>query len=664
MRRLLIANRGEIAVRVARTARRMGIRTIAVYSDADAGALFVDACDEAHRLGGALPRESYLDAARVLATARAARADAIHPGYGFLSENEAFARACGDAGIVFVGPPPAAIAAMGSKSAAKRIMERAGVPLVPGYHGDDQSDDLLAREAQKIGYPVLVKATAGGGGKGMKVAEDAAGFGAALASARREARASFGDDRVLVEKYLTSPRHIEIQVFADSQGHAIHLNERDCSVQRRHQKVLEEAPAPGMTPQRRRAMGDAAVAAAKAIGYVGAGTVEFIAELDGRFFFMEMNTRLQVEHPVTEMITGLDLVEWQLRVARGEPLPLAQDAVRLDGHAIEARIYAEDPQRGFLPSIGAIAHWRMPQTSADVRVDTGFRAGDAVSPYYDPMLAKLIVHGEDRNAALQHMRAALAQCEVVGVTTNVAFLERLVALPAFAEAQIDTGFIARHRDALLAPSGDAPVALLVAAVAEWRMPAPAAGCDADIHSPWNAVDAWWQNSLAHHVAFDFDDATGRHRVALWPGRDDRLRARIAEREFVLLLEHVGEGRVTMQVDGARVVGTVVARGDERYVFGEGLRHRGRRADPLAEHDPVEDGGGHLRAPMSGTIVAVLAKPGEVVAKTAPLVVLEAMKMEHTIVAPHAGTVTAVNCAVGERVAEGADLVDLDKAPGD
>jgi 3-methylcrotonyl-CoA carboxylase alpha subunit len=470
---------------------------------------------------------------------------------------------------------------------------------------------------------------------------------------------------MLVEKYLTSPRHIEFQVFADTQGHAIHLNERDCSVQRRHQKVLEEAPAPGMTPERRRAMGDTAVAAAKAIGYVGAGTVEFIAEPDGRFFFMEMNTRLQVEHPVTEMITGLDLVEWQLRVACGEPLPLAQDAVRLDGHAIEARIYAEDPQREFLPAIGAIAHWRMPAATADVRVDTGFRAGDAVSPYYDPMLAKLIVHGADRDAALQRMRAALAQCEIVGVTTNVAFLERLVALPAFAEARIDTGFIARHRDALLAPAGDPAAALLAAAVAEWRMPLPGAGGDVDIHSPWNAVDAWWQNSLAHHVAFDFDDAAGRHRVALWPGQDgDRVRARIAERDFALVVQHVDGRRVAMQVDGARVVATVFAHGDERYVFGEGLRHRWQRVDPLAEHDPVDDSGGHLRAPMSGTIVAVLTKPGERVAKAAPLVVLEAMKMEHTIVAPHAGTVSAINCAVGERVPEGADLVDLEKAPGD
>src|SRR5689334_14494830 len=424
---LLIANRGEIAVRVARTARRMGIRTIGVYSDADAHALHVEACDEAYRIGPPAPRESYLNGEAIIATARRSGAQAIHPGYGFLSENEDFAAACARAGLVFVGPPPAAIAAMGSKSAAKMIMSRAGVPLVPGYHGDDQDPARLAREAEAIGYPVLIKATAGGGGKGMKIVERAADFAAALASARREARASFGDDRVLLEKYLVAPRHIEIQVFADTHGNAVHLFERDCSVQRRHQKVLEEATAPGMTQATRAAMGDAAVASARAIGYVGAGTVEFIVpatfQRDGAFYFMEMNTRLQVEHPVTEMVTGLDLVEWQLRVAAGEPLPLAQRDIRARGHAIEARIYAEDPSRGFLPSIGRIAYWRMPPPSMHVRVDTGFRAGDDVSPYYDPMLAKLIVWGEDRDCARERLVEALGGCQVVGVSTNLDLLE-------------------------------------------------------------------------------------------------------------------------------------------------------------------------------------------------------------------------------------------------
>ena len=402
--KILIANRGEIACRVARTARRMGIRTVAVYSDADADALHVAACDEAWRLGPPPPRDSYLNGDAIIAIAKKTGAQAIHPGYGFLSENEEFAAKCVREGIVFIGPPPSAIAAMGSKSAAKNIMGKAGVPLVPGYHGDDQDPALLLREASGIGYPVLIKATAGGGGKGMKIVERKADFAAALASAQREAKSGFGDDRVLIEKYLSSPRHIEIQVFADGHGDAVYLFERDCSVQRRHQKVLEEAPAPGMKPEHRRAMGEAAVACAKAIGYVGAGTVEFIAAdsfaRDGAFYFMEMNTRLQVEHPVTEMITGEDLVEWQLRVASGERLPKRQDEITLSGHAIEARIYAEDPDRGFLPSIGTLAHLRAPATGPAVRVDTGVRAGDEISPYYDPMIAKLIVHGEDRPAAL------------------------------------------------------------------------------------------------------------------------------------------------------------------------------------------------------------------------------------------------------------------------
>src|SRR5512135_1346334 len=418
-RKILIANRGEIACRIARTARRMGVETVAVYSDADARALHVEACDLAWRIGPAAPRESYLDGDAIIHAALATGAGAIHPGYGFLSENEHFATACLRAGLAFVGPPPAAIAAMGSTSEAKSIMARAGVPVVPGYHGDDQDPRLLAQEAGRIGYPVLIKATAGGGGKGMKVATGPGEFAQALASAQREARGSFGDDRVLLERYLRSPRHIEIQVFGDAQGNVVHLFERDCSVQRRHQKVLEEAPAPGMPAGRRRAMGEAAVAAAKAIGYVGAGTVEFISEQDGTFYFMEMNTRLQVEHPVTEMITGLDLVEWQLRVAAGERLPLAQGELSLRGHAIEARIYAEDPERDFLPSVGRIAYLRTPETSAEVRIDTGVREGDTISRFYDPMIAKLVVRGADRATALSRLGSALADYRVVGVATNI-----------------------------------------------------------------------------------------------------------------------------------------------------------------------------------------------------------------------------------------------------
>ncbi len=663
--KILIANRGEIACRVARTARRMGIRTVAVYSDADVGALHVEVCDEARRLGPAAPRESYLNGAAIIGIARSTGAQAIHPGYGFLSENVEFASACAAAGIVFIGPPPEAIAAMGSKSAAKTIMAKAGVPLVPGYHGDDQDPLRLAREADATGYPVLIKATAGGGGKGMKIVTRADEFPAALASAQREAKASFGDERVLIERYLSSPRHIEIQVFADTQGNAVHLFERDCSVQRRHQKVLEEAPAPGMTPERRRAMGEAAVAAAQAIGYVGAGTVEFIAEQDGRFYFMEMNTRLQVEHPVTEMITGLDLVEWQLRVAAGQALPLAQDALNINGHAIEARLYAEDPERGFLPSIGTLVHWRMPAPTPQVRVDTGVRDGDEVSPFYDPMLAKLIVWGEDRQVACARMLAALAGCEVVGVATNVALLERIVAHEAFASGRVDTGLIERHREALFPAAGPVPErALLAAAVAEFigiefdaREAAQASG---DPYSPWHVRDAWWANSDRHGVALCYADAAERVELQVRPAGDHRLRVRLPEREVMVSFDEV-DGRLVLDVDDTTLSATVIADGEMRQVFAGGVRRRLQLVDPLAHAADDEPGGGHLTAPMSGAVVAVLVAPGDRVSKGAPLIVLEAMKMEHTIVAPADGVVAAVNFRIGDRVAEGADLVDIEEA---
>ncbi|MEO7010313.1 MAG: biotin carboxylase N-terminal domain-containing protein, partial [Caldimonas sp.] len=528
-KKILIANRGEIACRVAATARRLGIRTVAVYSDADAAAKHVLACDEAVRIGPAAPKESYLRGDRIIEAARATGAQAVHPGYGFLSENEDFAQACADAGLVFIGPPPAAIRAMGLKAAAKALMQKAGVPLVPGYHGADQDPALLKREAARIGYPVLIKASAGGGGKGMRIVAAADAFDTALAACKREAANSFGNDAVLVERYVTRPRHIEIQLFADAHGHCVYLFERDCSVQRRHQKVLEEAPAPGISEARRREMGEAAVAAARAVGYVGAGTVEFIAEpvdADGanesnrpngsalpgdlRFFFMEMNTRLQVEHPVTEAITGLDLVEWQLRIAAGEPLPLRQDELHIRGHAIEARISAENPEAGFLPATGTLEVYRLPPAAeferGDVRVDGGVREGDTITPYYDPMIAKLIVWGSDRAQALARLDAALAATHIVGVHTNVAFLRRVVASPSFANADLDTALIERERAVLFQQPG-LPLEVAAAGVVAHALASEQRLEDAD---PWSRRDGWRLHGSALR-RFDIE-ADGTHHV--------------------------------------------------------------------------------------------------------------------------------------------------------
>ena len=664
--KILIANRGEIACRVARTARRMGMRTVAVYSDADATAMHVAACNEAYRLGPAAPRESYLNGEAIIAAARASRAQAVHPGYGFLSENEGFAAAVAAAGFVFVGPPPAAIRAMGSKSEAKTIMSKAGVPVVPGYHGAEQDDARLLERADAIGYPVLIKASAGGGGKGMRIVERRDAFVAAVASARREAKAGFGDERVLLEKYLQRPRHIEIQVFADAHGQCVHLFERDCSVQRRHQKVLEEAPAPGMTSERRGRMGAAAVAAAKAIGYAGAGTVEFIvpdvADGNESFYFMEMNTRLQVEHPVTEMITGLDLVEWQFRVAAGERLPLAQEQIAFHGHAIEARIYAEDPDRDFLPSIGRIAYLRTPQTSAQLRIDTGVREGDEISRYYDPMIAKLVASGEDRPAALRRLKAALAEYRVAGVTTNVAFLQRVLGHEAFANGRVDTGLIARHHAALFPPpSAPSANVLAIAALGELASLREAAAACAraseDPWSPWHALDTWWLNSDRYAITVTLEAGGVGYPVRV-RAHGNAFALNVLGRDIAATLASVG-GELRVELDGVELAAEVVSRDEERYVFCGGESQRLRVVDPLAHSGEEEANAGHLAAPMSGTVVAVLVRPGESVAKGAPLLILEAMKMEHTITAPAAGTVSAVNYRIGDQVSEGADLIDLD-----
>ena len=666
-KKILIANRGEIACRVIRTARRLGVKTVAVYSEADAGAHHVSLADEAYCIGPAAARESYLRGDRILAAAKQSGAEGLHPGYGFLSENAEFAEACAKAGVVFIGPPAAAIRAMGDKSAAKDIMGKAGVPLVPGYHGAEQEAALLQREADRIGYPVLIKASAGGGGKGMRIVEAAAEFADALASCQRESKASFGDERVLLEKYLTRPRHIEIQVFADARGEAIFLFERDCSVQRRHQKVLEEAPAPGMSQARRNSMGEAAVAAAKAIGYVGAGTVEFIAEPDtgggaGTFYFMEMNTRLQVEHPVTEMITGLDLVEWQLRVASGEPLPRTQDELALSGHALEARIYAEDPAKNFLPSTGRITHLGAPAESRHVRIDTGVRAGDAITPYYDPMIAKLIVWDTDRAAALARMRSALEQFQVVGVTTNTEFLARLVACEAFATADLDTGLIERHRGELLPEpptAGDEVLAL--AALAELlaieRRAQERAAASGDPYSPWGACDGWRLNQDNHHILV-FRQGEHEHAVTAHY-RPGRFELELPGGRHTLTGAWRADGSLMAWLEDSMLQANVVQTGQVLDIFFRGTRYRLELHDPALHEVETEAHSGNLTAPMPGKIIAVLTKVGAQVEKGTPLIILEAMKMEHTIIAPRKGTVKDINYKVGEQVAEGAELLGFE-----
>ncbi len=652
--KILIANRGEIACRVARTARRLGVRTVAVYTDADGDALHVSVADEARRV------ENYLEIAAVLAAARDSRAEAIHPGYGFLSENAEFAAACRAAGIVFIGPSPEAIAAMGDKAAAKRLMEKAGVPLVPGYHGEKQDAAFLEKEAARIGFPVLIKPSAGGGGKGMKVATGKSSFAAQLEASKREAKSSFGDDRVLIERYLERPRHIEVQVFGDTQGNVVHLFERDCSVQRRHQKVLEEAPAPGLSATKRMEMGEAAVAGARAVGYSGAGTIEFIAEQDGRFYFMEMNTRLQVEHPVTEMITGLDLVEWQLRVAAGEPLPATQEKLVFRGHAIEARIYAEDPARDFLPATGRIAHLRFPDESARVRIDTGVASGAEITPWYDPMIAKLVVHGSDRARALARLRQALAEVEIAGPKTNVAFLRRVAASRAFATPELDTGLIERNRTELLRAEPISDESLAATALAEILEETHAARARAavstDPHSPWNRVDGWRLNEDSHHDLVFVEGETSHAMRIQFLG--DGLKISLSGKTYALAGERLPDGRLQVNLDGRAFKARAVRDGDDWHVFCEGDYRRLSLQPELAGAD--EDiRAGSLAAPMPGKVIKVMTEAGAKVAKGQALLILEAMKMEHTITAPADGVVKEIHYAAGEQVLEGAELISLE-----
>ncbi len=662
--KILIANRGEIACRVAATARRLGVRTVAVYSDADAQARHVAACDEAVHIGAAPARESYLQWRRILDAALATGAQAVHPGYGFLSENEAFAQACADAGLVFIGPPPSAIAAMGSKSAAKSLMEKAGVPLVPGYHGQDNDPALLAREAERIGYPVLIKASAGGGGKGMRRVEKAADFAEALASCQREAKASFGDDHVLVERYVLRPRHIEIQVFADSHGNCIHLFERDCSVQRRHQKVFEEAPAPGLSAARRAEMGAAAVAAAKAVGYVGAGTVEFVAEElndgDVRAYFMEMNTRLQVEHPVTEAITGLDLVEWQLRVAAGQRLPLAQEQLTMRGHALEARICAENPDNGFLPATGplAVARWpahgRFERSDALPRIDRGFDEGDTISPHYDSMIAKLIVWGEDRAQALARMDAALRDTHLVGLQTNVAFLRRVVGTAAFRTADLDTALIERERTALFdsAPLTPEVAAAGVAALAQQEERA-LEGAD-----PWSRRDGWRLHGGARR-RFDLELAGQKFTVMLSRLHDGATVLEVGDQRASFSACALGDGRHDVQLGDRRLTLAVYRDGERIAVFAPDASAVLTELDRLA-HAGDAAAEGRLTAPMPGKVVSFSVQVGDTVRRGQAVAVMEAMKMEHTLSAPHDGVVQELMYAVGDQVAEGGELLKLSR----
>ena len=666
-KRILIANRGEIACRVIRTCRRMGIESVAVYSQADANALHVRLADHAVAIGAAAPAESYLRGEAVIEAALRSGAQAIHPGYGFLSENAGFAEAVAAAGLVFIGPPAQAMQRMGSKAGAKQLMAAAGVPVVPGYNGEDQSPDTLAAEAARTGFPLMVKAAHGGGGKGMRVVHHQEDFAAALESCQREARNAFGRDRMLLERYVRSPRHIEIQVFADSHGQVIHLNERECSAQRRYQKVLEESPSPFLTPELRAAMGEAAVAAAHAIGYVNAGTVEFIVDPDGNFYFMEINTRLQVEHPVTEMVTGLDLVEWQLRVAAGEPLPLRQAQVRQHGHAIEVRLYAEDPDAGFLPASGTLRALSLPPPSPRVRVDAGVEQGDAVSVFYDPMIAKLIVHDADRASALATLREALADCHVAGLKTNIGFLEALVRHPAVVEGRIDTGYLDGHLDEFLhAATHPADATWATAAVAfllrAQRGEAARAAAAADPHSPWAIADGWRLHgraprklSLRHgdtvhevlarghggdwelqvdgceHVASGAGNHDGRLQLLL-DGSGQRARARF---DGQMLELHDGQRRITLQRLGSQRAGTGEDAGD-----------------------------GQVRAPMPGRVVLVRVEPGQRVQVGDELLVMEAMKMELSVKAPRAGTVSALRAAGGDFVEAETVLVVVEDAAED
>lgn len=665
--KILIANRGEIACRVIRTAKHLGIRTVAVYSDADRNALHVSMADEAVQIGGPAPADSYLQAQRVIQAAKDTGSQAIHPGYGFLSENADFCRLCAENDLVFIGPPVGAIEAMGSKSAAKQIMEEAGVPLLPGYHGSDHDEAQLKQAADAMGYPVLLKAVAGGGGKGMRQVHSAAEFAEALGAAKREALSGFGNDDMLVEKYLEQARHVEVQVFCDSHGQGVYLFERDCSVQRRHQKIIEEAPAPNMADGLRAQMGEAALRAAAAVGYVGAGTVEFLLDPSGAFYFMEMNTRLQVEHPVTEMITGTDLVAWQLRVAHGEPLPLSQDQLNINGHAIEARIYAEDPANEFLPAAGKLWWLAQPEQSEHVRVDTGVIVDDEVGVFYDPMIAKLIVWGEDREMALQRLEQALASYRIAGVVTNIDFLRRLTADPSFQAAELRTDFIDQHRQALFAPKADRlnhALALLGTYLCLAPRKTNSTTAATDPTSPWHHTDAWRPNAPSqwtHDLIVD----QARYQVGLVSSQPGHFAVSVGDVSFSITASIQGN-TLSATVDGLQHQAEIADRWQDDcralVLFTDDQSLSAKTAPLDLGEDTDDTHGSGFKAPMNGTLVALFAEPGQSVEAGATLAIMEAMKMEHAIKAPSQGTITDVFYSVGDLVDGGADLLSFEAAP--
>lgn len=673
-KKILIANRGEIACRVASTARQMGIATVAVYSDADRHAAHVKACDEAIYIGGSEPSQSYLRADAIIEAAKKTGAEAIHPGYGFLSENGRFVEACHQAGIKFIGPSAAAMEAMGSKSAAKALMEKAGVPLVPGYHGDNQDPDFLHQQADSIGYPVLIKASAGGGGKGMRIVNSSDEFIGMLESCKREAINSFSNDHVLIERYVTKPRHIEIQVFGDELGNYVYLFERDCSVQRRHQKVIEEAPAPGMTEERRRAMGEAAVNAARAVNYVGAGTVEFIAEQDGTFYFMEMNTRLQVEHPVTEMITGYDLVEWQLRIANNEAIPVQQEDLSINGHAIEVRIYAENPDNDFLPSIGLLSHLDFPShlsfVNAPVRVDSGISQGDRISPFYDPMIAKLIVWGVDREQAIARMRQALLETHIIGLHTNVSFLYRLMTNSSFVSADLDTGLIEKNQASLFPPAQKLSIKALGYAAASYlakhglKNSRAAQNTATSYVDPWDSSD-YWRSRQSAGTSITVADDSAQYLVTIKQRSTDDWILDVDGTEHELTWEVTSTAdnqdnyEINLGLNGTLSKGKVVLNGEELYLYTQDGQTRLSIPDSLAHAGEGDDvGGGGLTAPMPGKVINIQVNVGDKVEQGQVLVVMEAMKMEHSITASTGGVVEEIFFAVGEQVTEGAELIQL------